>query len=191
MNALGESDQVLGTLSQLERGGAFQHSARMYKSYLIGEPVEGLNKNDLTRLKLWQVRGDKSKFQALLADNSLSATDSTVLKNLQINLENSPGKNPWIAGIGSMLLPGLGQAYVGAWQSAGIALLFNALFLSTTVEFANRDLKFAAAASGLVFSVTYIGNIINAVSAANQYGKNASAPSEQALKKKLFPEFEF
>ncbi len=191
MQALGESAQALSTMNELETGGPHQHSARLLRAYAYGGDVEGLSANDRGRLSLWNARNDSPLFFEKLQISSIPVQERLQLKDLQMRIENSPSRNPWIAGVSSVLLPGAGQAYVGAWQSAAVAFAFNAIFLGTTLEFAKHDLHFAAAASGLVFSVTYIGNIVSAVSAARSHNENASSAQQRALRMTLFPELDF
>lgn len=90
----------------------------------------------------------------------------------------------------SALLPGAGQAYTGSWQSGAMAFVLNALFLSATLELADHDLHAASLASGVVFSITYLGNILNAAESARLYNQNYYAPQVEAEKAKRFPELE-
>ncbi len=106
----------------------------------------------------------------------------------ELYLEKSQWKNPWIAASLSAVIPGLGQAYNGAYQSAIIALLLNALFFASTREFWDRHLEAPAMASALVFSVTYFGNILNAARASNRLNDANSAPVHNVLREELFPQ---
>ena len=103
--------------------------------------------------------------------------------------ENLPlKKSPALAGTMSAFLPGAGQAYTGSWQSGAMAFVLNALFLSATLELADHDLHAASLVSGVVFSITYLGNILNAAESARIYNQNYNAPSIYAEKAKRFPE---
>lgn len=103
--------------------------------------------------------------------------------------ENLPKqKSPLLAGTMSAVLPGMGQAYTGSWQSGAMAFFLNALFLSTTLEFAENDLHAASLASGVVFSITYLGNILNAAESARIYNQNYNTPQIEDEKAKRFPE---
>lgn len=103
--------------------------------------------------------------------------------------ENLPKqKSPVLAGTLSAVLPGAGQAYTGSWQSGAMAFVLNALFLSATLELADHDLHAASLASGVVFSITYLGNILNAAESAKIYNQNYHAPQIEAEKAKRFPE---
>ena len=97
-------------------------------------------------------------------------------------------KSPALAGTLSAFLPGAGQAYTGSWQSGAMAFVLNALFLSATLDLADHDLHAASLASGVVFSITYLGNILNAVESAKIYNQNYHAPQIEAEKAKRFPE---
>lgn len=97
-------------------------------------------------------------------------------------------KSPWLAGLMSTVLPGLGQFYIGSYQSAAVSLLLNGLFLWSTFNFVNKDLEGAAFASGFVLSITYVGNILNAVRGANKINQVATKPLKTKIKESLFPE---
>lgn len=97
-------------------------------------------------------------------------------------------KSPVLAGTMSAILPGTGQAYTGSWQSGAMALVLNALFLSATLDLADHDLHAASLASGAVFSITYLGNILNAAESARIYNQNYYAPRIEEEKAKRFPE---
>jgi hypothetical protein len=47
-----------------------------------------------------------------------------------------------------------------------------------------------AITSGMVFSVVYLGNIIGSVRSAQALNSAARAPSEEKLKRDLFPELQ-
>lgn len=103
--------------------------------------------------------------------------------------ENLPKqKSPALAGTLSAILPGAGQAYTGSWQSGAMAFVLNALFLSATKDLADHDLHAASLASGVVFSITYLGNILNAAESARIYNQNYYAPQIEQEKAKRFPE---
>lgn len=103
--------------------------------------------------------------------------------------ENLPKqKSPALAGTLSAIVPGAGQAYTGSWQSGAMAFVLNALFLSATLELADKDLDAAALASGVVFSITYLGNILNAAESARIYNQNYYSPQIEEEKTKRFPE---
>lgn len=103
--------------------------------------------------------------------------------------ENLPQqKSPGLAGTLSAILPGAGQVYTGSWQSGAMAFILNALFLSATLELADKDLDATAVASGVVFSITYLGNILNAAETARIYNQNYHARQIEEEKAKRFPE---
>jgi hypothetical protein len=115
--------------------------------------------------------------------------ESQLLESFTAWKENLPHqRSPAVAGTLSAVLPGAGQAYTGSWQSGAMALVLNALFLATTVELADNDLHAASLASGVVFSITYLGNILNAAESARIYNQNYYKPQIEAEKAKRFPE---
>jgi hypothetical protein len=115
-------------------------------------------------------------------------TDNTQLfKLVEAYKRNRSQRSPALAGVLSAFFPGAGQFYNGAYQSAVISLLLNSIFLWSTLEFNNRDLNGPALASGVVFSVTYLGNIMNAVRGSNKLNEMSSAKDKENLKELLFP----
>ena len=97
-------------------------------------------------------------------------------------------KSPLFAGLASSLLPGLGQIYNGTYQSAAIAFMFNSLFFLTTLEFAKKKMKAPASASGIIFSVTYLGNIMNSVNGSRKINDKNALAIKKKIRKILFPE---
>lgn len=92
-----------------------------------------------------------------------------------------------LAAVASALLPGAGQAYCGAWQSAALALVLNAVFITATVELATKDLPFSATAAGLAASFFYVGNIVNAAQLAQQANRARAEAPYEALERALIP----
>ncbi len=108
--------------------------------------------------------------------------------NWKENLENI--KSPTLAATMSAVLPGSGQAYVGTWQAGAMAFLLNSLFLSATLELQNKGLHQTALVSGIIFSITYMGNILNAAESAKTYNKNAHQSIITEEKSKQLPELQ-
>lgn len=100
-------------------------------------------------------------------------------------------KNPWLSGTMSAVVPGLGQAYNGNYQSAFFSFVLNALFLSATLELHNKNMDATALAAGAVFSVVYVGNIVGTVQSSNAINLNAQQDQRSELKFKIFPELSF
>ena len=194
MAELGEIPESLRALSRLDESPNPVMRARvaLFRGYLVpdeaGPMPEKLPEEPRWRLQLWYARDSASRFIALLQTAPREDASRVDLRAIGDELSKLPVKSPWIAGVSSTLLPGAGQAYVGAFQSAAISFVLNAIFLATTVELAQKNLPFTAVASGMVFSVTYIGNILNAVDAAHRTNANARAPVEARLQSTLLPE---
>ncbi len=183
MMALGENVEALRSLSKIEASSDSEtrDRAHLLHAYLVPEFDRDLSPSSRLRLDLWKSKYDPARFAKL--------TDSAELLEIEERLQLLPQKSVFAAGAASAILPGAGQAYVGVYQSAAISLVLNALFLATTLEFAKNKMPAAAVASGFVLSITYLGNILNAVDSAQQRNSNARAPLEEKLKNALFPEF--
>ena len=104
------------------------------------------------------------------------------------SMQSRQSKRPWLAGVLSAALPGLGQVYAGSWQSAGVSLVLNGLFIGATVELARHELYAAAATTGMAGSVFYVGNVLNAVDLAQRYNQSAALPGQESLERILVPE---
>lgn len=113
------------------------------------------------------------------------------LEDMHINYLAAPQKSLLIAGLASAVVPGAGQAYTGHWQTAALSLFVNALFLGTTFEFIRHEQPWAAAASGTVFSVVYLGNVVSAVQGAKASNAQSRSDAERVLKAGLLPELSF
>lgn len=150
-------------------------------AYNNGE-INGVDIDLKKRWELWQKR--KAVSLAELGNPEISSIHSNYL-------ESSNSKSPVLAGVLSAIIPGGGQAYVGAYQSAALAFFFNALLLGATLDFHRKDMGMAAAASGTLFSMTYLGNIVSAVKGANLVNNKESRPYENALRGLMLPELQF
>lgn len=123
---------------------------------------------------------------------TLPAADQKRFDDLDEKIKALPKvKTPWVAGTLSALVPGAGQVYNGNYQSAAFSFVLNALFLASTVEFSREGLEAPALASGMVFSVTYLGNIIGSVQASRALNENAARAESQNHKTQIFPELSF
>ncbi|HLB79857.1 MAG TPA: hypothetical protein VJJ77_05085, partial [Dongiaceae bacterium] len=98
------------------------------------------------------------------------------------------GKRPWLAGLLSALVPGLGHGYAGAWDAAAVALVLDGVLIGSTIELARRELWFTAGATGLAASVFYVGNILSAADLAERRNAVAAAPAWEELERVLVPE---
>ncbi|MGZ3769734.1 MAG: hypothetical protein ACXVCP_07855 [Bdellovibrio sp.] len=163
MQRLGEKQEVLDTLEGLEKKASaeIKSNVALFKTVELHLPVSNqLTSDQKRRVNIWDIR----------------------------NVHFEGEKKPWVAGTLSAVLPGAGQAYVGAWSSAFYSLILNGLFLATTLEFQREGLYAASLTSGLVFSVTYFGGILSSVQSARLYNESVMKPQEEKEYQELFPE---
>lgn len=99
-------------------------------------------------------------------------------------------KNIWVSGVSSALIPGLGQAYNGNYQSAALSFIINSLLLATTIELNRNNLDVAALTAGLLFSITYTGNIVGTVESSKTINRNYLEPELENLRREIIPELE-
>lgn len=97
-------------------------------------------------------------------------------------------KSAALSGTMSAVLPGLGQVYNGNYQSALFSFVLNTLFLSATLELHSKNMDATALASGIVFSVVYIGNIVGTIQSSRSINRQTQEPILLDLKSRLFPE---
>ena len=136
-------------------------------------------------LKAWY----NPNFRIKLLDSEQKSFSEFENQSLIIQHEVRP-KSPWAAGVLSAIVPGLGQAYNGNYQSAALSFLLNSIFLATAVELSNHDLKTSALAAGVIFSITYTGNILGSVQSANTINDNYRQPLIDEQRLKTIPELE-
>lgn len=137
---------------------------------------------DNKKVNAWKNLNEGNIFSKLSIEN-------VKLSDLQIKyLENNNVKSPYISGAMSALIPGAGQAYNGTYQSGVLAFVINAIFLWSALEFKKNNLDGPAIASGAVFSITYFGNIMNAINTSNKINENNSKVYKDEIREALFPE---
>jgi hypothetical protein len=117
MFRLGEQAEVTRTLRPLADS---PHDATRREARLLQAIVEPRLSGaveltvDRVRLELWQSRGDPVELRRILASEPTAAP--TKLLQIVAELESAPSRSPVVAGLLSSVVPGLGQAFVGAWR---------------------------------------------------------------------------
>lgn len=101
------------------------------------------------------------------AQASIAQSRHPELETWRVFLASQRQKQPYLAA-SLALIPGLGYAYNGMYETALSALLINAAFMATVWELQQHDLRLAAIAVGLAGSSFYLGNIWGSANAANQ-----------------------
>lgn len=129
------------------------------------------------------------EFRKALPENEKRQFQDYHERKLQLEKQHQQ-KNPWTAGILSAVIPGLGQVYNGSYQSAAFSFVLNSLFLATALELDRQNLKTSALAAGVIFSVTYTGNILSTVSSAQATNRHHLAPDLDEQRKKSLPGLE-
>lgn len=121
---------------------------------------------------------------AQAARESFAHSDTPVSEEL-LSQAVSP-KKPWLAG-SLAVIPGLGYAYNGMYQTALSALLMNAAIFASAWELADHDLPIAAVSLSLAGSAFYLGNIWGSMNAANNYNQKARERGiEKYLNSKIY-----
>jgi len=147
----------------------------------INELPKQLSSEYLNKLKVYQ------SYYYDLNEGTAESQKVEIFKSWKSQLLKQP-KSSFLAGGLSAVVPGLGQAYVGTYQSGAMAFLLNALFLSSTLEFQNKGLYSASLISGVVFSITYLGNILNASQSAVVFNQNYNSYQIEQERRRSLPE---
>lgn len=147
-----------------------------------------LSSSDSKRLQIWKNK-DAVKDLEEISLTDLSIHQKNAVSEYINKAQDLELKSPVLAGTLS-LIPGLGQTYLGAYQSAAISFVINSLFYMTAKDFEKRNQYNAANAAYLVFSITYVGNILNSVNMTNRVNKNRLNPHQESLKKELFKDLQ-
>lgn len=125
-----------------------------------------------------------------------SLTDLSKLPPLDISFrelashyveQNKNEKSSVLAGGLNLLLPGVGYAYAGAYQSAFLSFSINSLLAFTTFELMRHHLPFSASLSGVLFSVTYVGSALGAYKAVSDENR----ASQRTLDKRYLNQMNF
>ena len=143
---------------------------------LSSSPRAGLL-HGLTYLPLWELDAAERSFRltaqtfpddpaGLLANNLVGIT----AKRAEL-----PILSPFVAGLSSALLPGLGQAMAGEFWDGLMALTTNALWVGATWWAISADEVPTAVVTGLLGVSFYLGNIYNASHAAEEFNRRAVA----------------
>ena len=143
-----------------------------------------LNEENKIKIQVWNVRNNKKELEQI-SSKFVGPYWKNQISQYQAALEEIDTKNPLLAGTLS-IVPGLGQVYVGAYQSAAISFLINSLFFMGMKDFYNNKQYAASVAAGLVFSITYVGNILNAVNMAHLKNNQMLKPYEEKMYNDFF-----
>jgi hypothetical protein len=104
-----------------------------------------------------------------------------------LSLTHLPSKSPWLAGLLSALVPGLGHVYLGQPLIGLSAFGWNALFIAATADTLRRQLWGVSAVLGFLELLWYGGAVYGAVSGANKYNRDAELNQIDELKARFDP----
>ena len=140
------------------------------------------------RLRLFAARDEAPTYRAAVSALHDPPLAAAALKAFDPYERASHDLTPWVAGSLSAVLPGLGQAYAGSWQGAAVAFVLNVVLIGATIELAYRGLRFSASAAGLMASIFYLGDILNAADLADRHNQQTALPDRDKLEHLLIPE---
>lgn len=186
MYELGEKEEYFRSLTEGLKIASNKGKQRFYllQSVLSEKESTYLDDKNKLSLQIWKNRQSVQELEKLLPQLKTEKND---LQRHFERLSQLNIKSPALAASMSALVPGLGQVYNGQYQAAAVAFALNVLFGATTLELASEDLPVAAIASGLIFSVTYSGNILSAYSGAQKRNNQLKQPIFSEMRRDLFP----
>ena len=134
-----------------------QQNAYLLKSYIDKKSDDNLTDKNRFKFSTWNQRFQKK--------------EKIELGSLAYEYQQVRTKSPALAGTLS-IIPGLGQIYNGSFEAAAISFILNTALAAATYEFFDNDQNAAGAVSSIIFSVTYIGNIISASNGASSINQS-------------------
>ena len=170
-------------LNSISKKSPYFKKAKILKRLYLNSNIK-LSQSDTIRVNAWQNKNNLDRLKKLTIQ-SLSTNQQSSINRYIEHLENQDLASPYLSGSLS-LVPGLGQAYLGAYQSAAISFVLNSLFYLSAKDFEEKGQYNSANAAYLVFSITYIGNILNCVNMAKKINQKKLKPYREELKKDLF-----
>ncbi len=182
---LGEVSEATRLFQTSWKNKHYQEKANTFLKIFIFENSETLHPDWALKKNIW-----KNRSKPTLARQYINATRYSNIEkeNLlaQIRQIDESRKYSPLAIASLSLIPGLGQAVMHDWSSSAISLVLNGLFGYATYEFFDHKLYAPASISATIFSITYVGGMIQAgrlAAAKNQY---ESKSNEASLKNDLF-----
>ena len=183
--SLGESAEAL----RLSRFEGFSKKALKRQSYFrkifISDNFEKLPEPWQFRAQFWRNCRDFRTPPGGVENLGLRQSDQLNLRSTVDGLFSQKGASPTLTATMS-LVPGLGQAVLGRWGASMTSLFLNGLFGWATYELFDRKLYGAGSVAGLIFSITYVGGIVQAGRLANADLEMQRRPHETAIKEILF-----
>lgn len=132
------------------------------------------------------LKGDRQQYKALQEEftysNPLLVEQQRALDNLALNAPRH--LSPWVAGVASAVMPGLGKIYAGDVGGGVASLLLVGAFSALAVEGYNRTgtiENWRTLTYGAVASLLYVGNIWGSVASVRIYYQNFEEINRQAV----------
>ncbi len=142
---------------------------------LIPNPADGPNSLlliGIADMYLNRTGAAKASFAALPDAKTESAFyDRNALLGYCESLEALPQRSTLLAGT-LALVPGLGYAYNGKWQTALSSLFLHAAFFASAWELRRADLPISSAVVALMGTAYYLGSIYGSASEALKHNQN-------------------
>jgi hypothetical protein len=172
------------SLSELRRG---RYEVASHVSDLQGGPNAMLLKG-IAELYLDRSADAKSSFKALPGYRAeVFPWNKAELIRFCDQLDRLPKRSAWLAG-SLALIPGVGYAYNGKWQTAIASLLLHAAFFASAWELRQNDLPISSAVVAMMGTAYYVGNIYGSVSETLKHNRQVR---KNYLDTSLAPYFQY
>jgi TM2 domain-containing membrane protein YozV len=127
----------------------------------------------------------------LLQYEQIESMKMNVLKGIAMQGITSSRKNPWLAAVMSVILPGSGKMYSGFWGDGAIALTFcasSAFFTYRAFNKYGNKSVYPWIVGGIATSY-YLGNVYGGYQAANRYNNNLNHRLVHETERALFSDY--
>lgn len=211
LNNLGRASLLLGDTESakyylsLNRDSSNENltaSKLLSYSYIVSNDFHAAD-SIIAKLKLSHIEKIKFKILKNVSSNSRNSSQSIhdaskdLMKLTDLAIESEARtynpKNRYssvYAGVLS-LIPGLGHAYLGMWQSALLSFFLTGVSILATYELAKNHQYATATAAGLVGSVFYFGGILSAITSTNELNDKIYLKQRKSIIKWSLPELKF
>lgn len=194
-----EAFGLVGATSPLYAKSAFFGAVSLLESGEIEEAERRLDRFGLTpaaeeygellafeRGGVALLKGDR---EAYLQESKFFTYTNPLLEDQQHRLDNlalnTPRKlSPWVAGVASAVVPGLGKIYAGDVGGGVASLLLVGAFSALAIEGYNRTGRIDNVRTityGSIASLLYVGNIFGSVASVKVYYQNFEELNRQAV----------
>jgi len=169
--------------------GSYYYAARMFQQYNYIYRDHDFYEDSVFNLCLLRIFAEEyNDAQSALAEYRKQFPDGKYFKESEYLTErvsdraNRPVKNPWIAGISSALVPGLGYIYTENNLLGIFSMLSNAGFIYLAYDGYRDDNKYKMILFSIIELSFYNWAIVGSIRSAHEYNDNGKFTEEIVLR---------